>query len=192
MLQEKYRCFETKLAYHTAPSLLGIKCASLVSMPMDRFDIIEQTERFNAIAGGKGLKIKLMCHCKERTLILQYNEKLLSASLSDPDRREILQAYGYSKFFVLENDLDRLAERISSAEANEFPHEIGIFLGYPTEDVIGFIMNKGNNFKACGCWKVYGDVKKAERSFENYDKCRKFLCSKLERGDDIYHALKIS
>lgn len=192
MLQEKCRGFEIKLAHHTAPSLLGIKCASLVSIQMDRFDVKEQAKRFNKMASGRGLKIKLMCHCKERTLVLQYNEKLLSASLSDPERREILMSFGYSKVSVLENDLDRLAKRISSAKTNEFPHEIGIFLGYPTEDVIGFIKNKGNNFKMCGCWKVYGDVEKAERSFENYDKCRKFLCNKLERGDDIYRALRIS
>lgn len=190
MSRNECRCFESKLAYHTAPSLLGIKCASLISLENSGFDISEQAKRFNIIAGDRGLKIKLMCRCSRRVLVLLYNEKLLSASLSEYSRREILKAYGYDSEFVLENDLNRLSERISAEK--EFPHEIGIFLGYPTEDVIGFIENKGDNFKLCGCWKVYGDVNKAERCFENYEKCRKFLCNKLNRGDDIYRALKIS
>ena len=92
--------------------------------------------------------------------------------------------------FSLEKDLNRLSKRI--AEESEFPHEIGIFLGYPTEDVEGFIANKGDNFKLCGCWKVYGDEEKAKRLFINYDRCRSFLCNKLNEGSDIYRALKIS
>lgn len=59
-------------------------------------------------------------------------------------------------------------------------------------DVVGFIENKGENFKLCGAWKVYGSVEKAKRTFSNYDKCRFFLCNKLNEGEDIYQALKIS
>lgn len=191
MSQEECRRFENKLAYHVAPSLLGIKCANLISLENDEFNILGQIERFNEIAGGRKLKIRLMCRCKKRTLLLLYNEKLLLKCLSEPARREILKAYGYGgSLFKLESDLERLAERISSE--NEFPHEIGIFLGYPAEDVKGFIIHKGNNFKLCGCWKVYGDEEKARRSFTNYDKCRKFLCNKLNQGSDIYRALRIS
>lgn len=123
-------------------------------------------------------------------LVLLYNEKLLKKSLCDANRRNILMSYGYEREFSLEKDLNRLSKRI--AEESEFPHEIGIFLGYPTEDVEGFIANKGDNFKLCGCWKVYGDEEKAKRLFINYDRCRNFLCNKLNEGSDIYRALKIS
>ena len=54
------------------------------------------------------------------------------------------------------------------------------------------IENKGENFKLCGFWKVYGSEEKAIRTFSNYQKCRKFLCGKLNDGIDIYKALKIS
>lgn len=190
MSHAECRCFEQKLAYFTAPSLLGIKCANLVSMDSKEFNIAEQTKRFNKKAECKGLRIKLMCRCKNHMLVLLYNKKLLKKSLCDANRRNILMSYGYEREFSLEKDLNRLSKRI--AEESEFPHEIGIFLGYPTEDVEGFIANKGDNFKLCGCWKVYGDEEKAKRLFINYDRCRSFLCNKLNEGSDIYRALKIS
>ena len=37
----------------------------------------------------------------------------------------------------------------------DFPHEIGLLLGYPPEDVIGFIENRGQNPLYIGYWKVY-------------------------------------
>ena len=48
---------------------------------------------------------------------------------------------------------DRPASTLSGSCA--FPHEIGLFLGYPFEDVMGFIENKGENYLCSGCWKVY-------------------------------------
>ena len=39
----------------------------------------------------------------------------------------------------------------------EFPHEIGLFLSYPPEDVQGFIDHHARDFKLSGLWKVYGD-----------------------------------
>ena len=175
MSKQECRQFEQKLAYHTAPSLLGIKCANLVSLRLDQFDVAEQSARFNRKAVSRGLKIRLMCRCQRCMLVLVYNEKLLSASLADPCRQR---------------DLDRLVQRMG--QAVEFPHEIGIFLGYPTEDVEGFIAHKGEHYKLCGSWKVYGDPEQAQRSFRNYERCRKFLCNKLNQGVDIYRALKIS
>ena len=122
--------------------------------------------------------------------MLVYSEGLLNKRLSDNAVRSVLAEYGYSENFSLEECLDRLSVRIR--ESNNFPHEIGVFLGYPIEDVVGFIENKGENFKLCGAWKVYGSVENAKRTFSNYDKCRTFLCNKLNEGKDIYQALKIS
>jgi hypothetical protein len=182
--------FEQKLAYHTAPTLLGIKCANLVSLDKTKFNLSENTKRFNRRAASKGLKLKILCSCKNRMLILLYSERLLSCQLEKAESRKILQKYGYGENVTLDTALEKLAERIERSES--FPHEIGIFLGYPAEDVIGFIENDGSNFTLCGYWKVYGDAEKAKRTFNNYDKCRNFLCNKLNQGFDIYQALKIS
>ena len=182
--------FEKKLAYFSAPSLLGIKCANLISISKTEFNLPEHINRFNAKAESKGLKLKKLCSCNKRVLILIYNEKMLKNQIMKENQRNILKRYGYNDIADLDAVLEILADRIMSEP--QFPHEIGVFLGYPAEDVIGFIKNKGENYKLSGYWKVYSDTECAKRTFENYEKCRKFLCNKLNQGYDIYQALKIS
>lgn len=190
MSENEHTSFGKKLAFYAAPTLLGIKCASLVSLSADEFNIDFHANYFNSKAIAKGLKTKILCSCKNRKLVLVYNEALLKKQLSQTEAKNILSEYGYPSWYTIDDYLERLSARIRSSGG--FPHEIGVFLGYPTEDVIGFIQNKGENFKLCGAWKVYGSVEKAKRTFTNYDKCRNFLCNKLNEGIDIYKALKIS
>jgi len=54
---------------------------------------------------------------------------------------------------------------------SSFPHEIGVFLGYPLHDVIGFINNAGKNSCCCGYWKVYNEQDDARRRFRRFNKC---------------------
>lgn len=182
--------FGEKLAFHTAPTLLGIKCASLVSMSPREFALEQHSAIFNRKMQSRGLKSRILCNCGRRTLLLIYNEKKLEKRLSDPKIAVMLKGFGYDMSDSLENQLAFLAQRIK--ESGEFPHEIGLFLDYPLEDVLGFIRNRGENFKLCGCWKVYGSEETARKTFANYDKCRRFLCNKLNQGADIYSALKIA
>lgn len=190
MSKTEYYNFCQKLALHTAPTLLGIKCASLVSLSSSEFDLDFHSSYFNRRAFSNGLKSRILCCCGDRKLMLIYSEKLLEKRLSEDIARNILCKYGYPQTSCISENLERLSERMG--RCGDFPHEIGIFLGYPVEDVAGFIKNKGENFKLCGCWKVYGSEEKAKRTFENYNKCRKFLCGKLSEVPDIYRALKIS
>lgn len=190
MSQEELRRFEKKLAFHTAPSLLGIKCASLFTLSRSEFDIGGNARRFNRRAAARGLKIKVLREDERgRSLILVYSPRLLSARLKAPENRAILRDYGYAPGMTTSECLERLSER---TRQGDFPHEIGIFLDYPAEDVRGFVENGGCNYKLCGCWKVYGSVESARRKFAEYDRCREYLCGKLEQGEDLYQALKIS
>lgn len=186
MSDNEIRAFQRKLAEHTAPSLLGIKCACLVSISKSECEIGSNVRLFNSRAAEKGLKIRVLSE-GDRCLMLLYSESRLSQCLSVPERREILRRFGYTDDMTVGECLDRLSERLRAG--SEFPHEIGVFLDYPTRDIIGFIENKGKNFKLCGCWKVYSDEERAARVFANYDKCRRFLRRKLNMGEDLYCAI---
>lgn len=70
----------------------------------------------------------------------------------------------------------------SLSEGREFPHEIGLFLGYPIEDVKGFIENKAECAKCVGCWKVYGDEEKAQKAFDKYKKCERVYRQQWSNG----------
>ena len=74
-------------------------------------------------------------------------------------------------------------------EEREFPHEIGVFLGYPPADVQAFCRFGGANCKLCGYWKVYGDVEHARSCFARYDDCRECLCGGIGRGRTLAQLL---
>lgn len=69
--------------------------------------------------------------------------------------------------------------------SGEFPHEIGLFLGYPPEDVCGFIENKPNSCKCVGLWKAYGDEKKAQQTFAKYRKCTDVYFRQWSEGKSL-------
>ena len=71
----------------------------------------------------------------------------------------------------------------------DFPHEIGLFLDYPPEDVEAFIAGS-SECKLCGYWKVYGDVDGARERFACYDACRLCLCRMLAAGNTISQLLQ--
>ena len=63
----------------------------------------------------------------------------------------------------------------------EFPHEVGLFLGYPPADVDGF-MHRKEEYKLCGLWKVYDDVEGAVRQFTRCKRCTEVYLNCLSRG----------
>jgi hypothetical protein len=105
-------------------------------------------------------------------LVLLYKPDALYGVITEPDTQKLLGSFGYNISGVnsLQSYLAALQSRF--LECDDFPHEIGFFLGYPTDDVVGFIQQKGKNYKYCGLWKVYGDVKKAAALFQQYESCR--------------------
>ena len=67
----------------------------------------------------------------------------------------------------------------------EFPHEVGLFLSYPPEDVKGFIENRAANAKCTGVWKVYGDERQARQAFAKYKKCTQVYCERWQSGSGL-------
>ena len=72
-----------------------------------------------------------------------------------------------------------LVERFRSGE--DFPHEVGLFLSYPPEDVKGFIDDR-DNYKASCMWKIYGDEQKSRKLCERFQKCSACYCRLWENG----------
>ena len=79
--------------------------------------------------------------------------------------------------------LRKLIQRFD--EGGEFPHEVGLFLGYPPEDVRGFIEHKYCGCKCVGSWKVYGDAQKAQEAFSRFDKFTRIYCEQWAQGKSI-------
>ena len=58
-------------------------------------------------------------------------------------------------------------------------------MGYPPEDVRGFIENRAQNFKRAGLWKVYGDEARAEALFRKFKKCTQIYCERWQSGSKM-------
>lgn len=72
----------------------------------------------------------------------------------------------------------------------EFPHEMGIFLGYPIKDVIDFINNKGRNCLFTGYWKVYNNLNTALMIFETYNRARDEVLRMISDGRSIRNIIE--
>ena len=115
-----------------------------------------------------------------------YRPALLFSQLCAPDARALLAHYAYPPPRCLGALLRHLKGRFSSC--GRFPHEIGLFLGYPTADVQAFIAGDAP-CKLCGYWKVYCDVDAAKERFACYDACRACVCRMLAEGCTISQLL---
>ena len=103
--------------------------------------------------------------------------------LSRPEIISFLVSTGYQAG-TIDQMLEQLRARLHHSE--EFPHEIGVFLGYPLSDVLGFIKNHGSNCKGMGDWKVYGDLGEAQKTFAKFKKCREIYADLWHQGRTIW------
>ena len=158
------------LVAHGAPTLAHLKIGSLFNTAYESVDMLSaEILALNAELLPKGVHIALLRLRDGKALIYLYRAAELNRQLSRSDVQSFLHGCGYEFFDVLAV-LQRLQDRILSCL--EFPHEIGVFLGYPLSDVEAFIRNGGQNCVCCGCWKAYSHEQEAMRMFQRLHKCK--------------------
>ena len=137
-----------------APTLAGLKTGSLFRAACtDKKALLAQIRDLNQRLREKGLCLIPLRFRDGNALLYLYRPARLKIDLKNELARRTLGNAGY---------LDESPERcivnlIRRFQGDEFPHEIGLFLSYPPEDVQGFIENHAQNYKLSGLWKVYGD-----------------------------------
>lgn len=174
---------EEMLVRHCSPTLAGIKTANMFSCAYSsRQEMIIAVRKWNKALKHKGLRVLPLNYSGSRALIYIYRPARLREDLKNETACKILNSCGYS-FEKTQQCIITLIKRIASS--NEFPHEIGLFLGYPPEDVFGFIENKAKCYKCVGCWKVYGDEEYARKTFAKYKKCTEIYCKQFAKGESV-------
>lgn len=174
---------EEYLVRNCAPTLAGLKTVSLFTCPCpNREALLESLRKMNRKLRGKGLRVVPLRFSREKALIYLYRPSHLARDLSHQTALGILRRNGYTPG-TCEECLCQLMHRLRRQE--EFPHEIGLFLGYPPEDVEGFMTNRACNCKCTGCWKVYGDEAAARKKFAQYRQCTQVYCRRWAKENDI-------
>lgn len=186
------RNFETVMIEQCAPVLAGIKPANLFRHETrDKAGLARTVRHWNAQLGGRGLRLRILKECTHGHwfLLYLYRPARLETILAGPEACRFLEQAGYAlpeqpgSPAGCHSLLNQLARRLACG--GDFPHEIGIFLGYPLSDVIGFIQNQGRNFTCCGCWKSYGDPDAAQRYFDQLKKCTDIYLRLFHSGTPI-------
>ncbi len=173
---------ELYLIKYCAPTLASIKTGSLFSMEYQTDKELDlYIEKYNKDFESKGIKFTVLKKGK-RALVYVYRIQRLENDLNKVHTIAFLKQLNYSLNNV-EEAIECLKSRI--VKSDTFPHEIGLFLGYPYEDVIGFIKNKGKNCKITGEWKVYSNDNKSIREFEKYKKCKKIYWELWCKGRSV-------
>ena len=180
--------FEQELIEHCSPTLASIKAASLFTYTYKSLNELHlRVTYWNSKMKRKGITFDILSENVgvNKALIYVYRRDL-EKILNRDEIRSFLLNHGYlidDNEIVggvnCENIILQLKKKFE--KLNQFPHEIGIFLGYPIGDVKGFIENHGCNCKCTGYWKVYCNEEEATKTFRKYKKCR-----------DIYMNLWIS
>ncbi|MBE5808817.1 MAG: DUF3793 family protein [Clostridiales bacterium] len=153
---------------HASPTLARLKLGNLFTFRIDE-DFFGEYAALCSLLGPKGVSLTILRIMNGKALIYIYRRDELDQALSRNDIRGLLADFGYTRFDA-DGAIDMLRRRLGQADG--FPHEIGVFLGYPIEDVRGFIENGGRNCLTCGYWKVYSDECAALTAFARYEKCK--------------------
>jgi len=170
------------LILHCSPTLAGLKTGSIFRCEYDSVEELKRQIRdLNRRLAAKGLCI-LPLSIGKTALIYVYRPSRLMKDLQDEYASSLLEELGYEQP-TPSRCIVELMQRLK--KRGDFPHEIGLFLGYPPEDVEGFIKDGADGSKCVGFWKVYGDEEKAKATFAKYRKCTDLYIRQMEKGSTI-------
>ena len=174
--------FGFRVVTQCAPVLKGVKISNLITMKPGGWRKIRAYLKKSRI-----ICIPLYADAEKEVLFL-YRYEQLERHLKNREVREFLRSCGYESFEVA-SVLVRLRRRyqLYAGISKEFPHELGVLLGYPVGDVQGFIDNRGENSLTSRYWKVYQNPKEAEKIFDLYDRVKKQALKEIMCGRTLSH-----
>lgn len=173
---------EELIVRHCSPTMAGLKTGNLFNFQTeDSESLAAGIRRMNRQLVPGGIRLIPVKYRDGKAMIYMYRPAKLKADLAHRTARQILSEKDYPV-----SQADRCVVHLIRClkRADTFPHEIGLFLGYPPEDVEGFIKNGAAAAKYTGIWKVYGNVEAARRRFKQFKKCTGVYCEAFRK----YHS----
>lgn len=177
---------ETQLALQCAPVITGVKISNLLIVNKENVHKVKQ------ILENTSISYYVLLDEDEKTTILLYKKEQLHIYLSLKENKSFLKDMGYDET-SLNNKLQLFAARYKNyiEERESFPHELGLFLGYPIEDVEGFIRNEGQNFLYKGYWKVYENLSEKKNLFHSFENSKEILIQLVSAGISVADIIKL-
>lgn len=186
-------CLTAFLALESAEILAAQKPANLINIINKTRSCGRNMYQLWKIYGqeimqGSGLAVREVIDRNDSVLLLIYAPEQLQSLLKGKSASIILKKAGYRDPANIEATLEELIHRVAGAS---FPHEIGVFLGYPLKDVVGFMGWTNLPFTCQGPWKIYGDPTESLRLADTFRHCRCRIASNLESCRDPGELLRL-
>lgn len=173
---------EVKIANQCAPVLAGIKPSNMLVLENKHIrDVVRVLE-------GTGLSWRCLYAGEEKNIWLLYRKEAMEETVLGKEQMLFLREWGYEED-TLERMLMKFSQRFRQYRKDKnlpFPHEMGVFLGYPMADVKGFIKYEGKNYLYCGYWKVYENVEERKELFRTYEEIRKVFVEEARKGKNLW------
>ncbi len=175
------KALKMQLALQCSPLLAGLKISNLLIVSSKDEKHVQRLFRRSDITA------RIIYKEGEKTAFLLYRSRELEAYMAQEGVKKLLIWLGYTKI-RLEEVLDLFCQRYGQYRQHkrEFPHEMGLLLGYPVADVYGFIINRGKNYLYTGYWKVYDNLSDTLKLFEQFEQAKEHMIRKVNAGAGFY------
>lgn len=158
------------LIENLAPLVLGKKPAVLLNV---FFENPKEWETFKLLfSQQRPLQNREIRTLNRRRQIFFYQQDILDSLLGQDPILDFLKTLNYPAAYSLETYLGFLQEKIVSLK---FPDEIGVFLGYPLKDVLGFMGLLPLPYIKTQGWRIYGDEKLSDKVYAGSKEARHLM-----------------
>lgn len=160
------------------PVILGAKPAEILSFPEKANDGVSKIQRIRAIFNKSNvISYREFSYCNKCTKIFFYNPVELDKTLKEHKNLNFLKTLGYPNEYSLDSYLNHIIDKM---KMGIIPDEIGVFLGYPLKDVMGFIGHPSLKLTKINGWRVYGDTRISDKKYIEFINARKKVKLMLE------------
>lgn len=177
--------FEKYLFTASSKVLLGNKPGELLLLREDAAfggDLDSLLERAKDLTQSWGLWLYLLGMVPMGARIVIYNRERVNKVLRNARHTALLLNKGYSDFFLAEDFFAEIGRRWE--ETGDIPHEIGLALGYPIKDVVGFLEMSPLEYIGNYGWQVFGTLEPSLRLRNSYDQAKQAAIQFLKPVED--------
>ncbi len=158
--------------------ILGSKPAEIINVPGSKEDKKIKLSKIEAFFSNcSRITYRIITTHDGGKRVLFINEKSMEKVLVNKRCINFLKFVGYPADYQLNDYMDELVFRLQS---EEFPHEIGVFLGYPLKDVLGFMGYGKNELVEVRNWRIYGDKEISYEVYNNFMRDKAIMKEMIE------------
>ena len=178
---------EVQLLLQCAPMIAGLKASNLLIIAS------ENEADARRILNGTKISCARLARMDKKTTMLIYHEQWVKEYLASREVSDLLRVLGYEGkgFYEVLHSVRKIYRSYMKKEG-EFPHELGLLLGYPAEDVKGYMDNKGRNYLCTGYWQVYADPAAKLNLFQKFELARERLIRAIFDGKEIQELIQVA